>query len=803
MVKNPALPPLRMLFLLLTIAAVAHAQDTRNVTEPHVPPSCITLTAQLAPHNGLLSDSEERHHRDNARIEEAFAKCPAGQAVVLRAGGHGKTVFLIGPLHLREGVTLVVSKGAALWASRDPREYDNAPHSCGIVAEQRGPGCKPLILADHASHSGIMGEGVIDGRGGTKLLDEKETWWELAHRAKVEDANQSVSRILVVRNSDDFTLYGITLRNSPNCHVSTEHVHGFTAWGVKIDTPKWARNTDGIDPSSDTSDITIAHSYIRSGDDNISPKSSINVGPVTHMTVVDTHFYNGHGFGIGSQTSAGLNHIRVDGLTIDGSDNGLRIKSDKSRGGLVEDVQFRNVCIRNSPNPIVINPYYTTFDGTHIPLYRDITLENVHALTPGSVILRGLDEQHISQVALKNVTVDGLTAEDLHAEYAALTIHGGNLGQFFKENKVGPNVEINEQNASSSLPYACANQFPPFPENRTAPVSAELIPPADKTFYVAADGTGDYYSVQSAINKVPAEGGLVMVAPGTYREQVVIRQSHVTLMSSNPDPSKTIIVDDTSQGTRGSKESYATVHVLGDDFHARNITFENDFNRTHEQAYSGSQAQALNLDGDRNILSNVHILANQDTLYIGAKGCGQAGGHPGTNKPPCVAQPTRSYFTHCVVAGNVDYIYGDGNAVFEDCEIHNTVHAAGGFLTAQGKYLPDMQSTFVFNHCRATAEPGVTNVYLGRPWRPYASVVFLNTELGAHIVPEGWREWHPGETHYLDTAFFAEYHSTGPGANPAAREPKSHQLTPQEATHYETERFLAGKDHWNPKTELK
>lgn len=802
MAKNPGLPLLRIFFLFLTVTTTAHAQDTRNVTEPHIPAACATLTAELAPHNGLLSAAEELRHRDNARIEDAFAKCPAGQAVVLRAGEHGKTVFLIRPLHLRAGVTLVVSKGAAIWASRNPREYDNAPGSCGIVAAQRGPGCKPLILADHAPHSGIMGDGVIDGRGGTKLLGGTETWWELAHRAKVEDANQSVSRILVVRNSDDFTLYGITLRNSPNCHVSTEHVHGFTAWGVKIDTPKWARNTDGIDPSSDTSDITIAHSYIRSGDDNISPKSTIGIGPVTHMTVVDTHFYNGHGFGIGSQTSAGLSHIRVDGLTIDGSDNGLRVKSDKSRGGLVENVEFKDVCIRNSPNPIVINPYYTTFDGTHIPVYRDITLENVHALTSGTVILRGLDEQHISQVTLKDVTINGLESKDFHSEYATLTISRGNLGQMVRQNQVGPGVKVSEQDSSSAAVDACSNPFPTFPENHTAPVSAELIPPADKTFYVAADGTGDYYSVQSAINKVPAEGGVVMVAPGTYREQVLIKQSHVTLMSSNFDPSKTIIVDDTSQGTRGNKESYATVHVLGNDFHAENITFENDFNRTHQQAYSGSQAQALNLEGDRNILSNVHILANQDTLYIGAKGCGHAGGHPGAAAKPCAPQPTRSYFSHCVVAGNVDYIYGDGNAVFEDCEIHNTVHEAGGFLTAQGKYLPGMQSTFVFNRCHATAEPGVTNVYLGRPWRPYASVVFLNTELGTHIVPAGWREWHPGETHYLDTAFFAEYHSTGPGANPTTREPKSHQLTAQEAKQYETDRFLAGQDHWNPK-ELK
>jgi pectin methylesterase-like acyl-CoA thioesterase len=335
------------------------------------------------------------------------------------------------------------------------------------------------------------------------------------------------------------------------------------------------------------------------------------------------------------------------------------------------------------------------------------------------------------------------------------------------------------------------------------------------TFRVAPDGQGDYATVQSAIDHVPATGGTLLIAPGTYREQVIINQSHVTLRGTGPDPGSTIIVDDTSQGTRGTKPSYATVHVLGDDFRADDITFQNDFNRTHEQVSQGSQAQALNMEGDRNLLDHVHVLANQDTLYVGAKGCGQSGSlrrpapsntsfPPSTNPAPvpapaapCVPTPTRSYFTHCIVAGNVDFIYGDGNAVFNDCEIHSTLHAAGGYLTAQGRYLADQHSTFVFNHCRLTAEPGEQHVFLGRPWRPYASVVYLNCVMGAHIDPAGWREWGPN-THNLDTVFYAEYKSTGPGANPAARNPHSHQLTSAQAKQYESARFLGGSDHWKP-----
>jgi pectin methylesterase-like acyl-CoA thioesterase len=295
------------------------------------------------------------------------------------------------------------------------------------------------------------------------------------------------------------------------------------------------------------------------------------------------------------------------------------------------------------------------------------------------------------------------------------------------------------------------------------------------TLRVSAVGGAEYTTVQAAVDHLPASGGIVLIAPGTYREQVIVNQSHVTLKGTGSGPADTILVDDTSQGTRGAKPSYATLHVLGDDFHADNITFQNDFNRTHEQVFAGSQAQALNLEGDRNVLINVHILANQDTLYIGARGCGQAGSRrtaaPGTATnpatgpipaPACEPAATRSFFSHCVVAGNVDFIYGDGNAFFDQCEIHSTQHAEGGYLTAQGKYLASQQSMFVFNRCRLTAEPGETHVFLGRPWRPYASVVFLNCEMGAHIDPAGWREWHPGETHNLDTVFYAEYSPPGP-----------------------------------------
>jgi polygalacturonase len=133
---------------------VSAAQDARTVTEPKLPATCAVVKAELVPHAGMLTDAEERGRRDNARIEKAMAECAKGQAVELREDGGGKTVLLIGPMKLVSGVTLVVDAKVGVWGSRDPREYDVAPGSCGIVAEKRGPGCKPLLLAEDACRIG-------------------------------------------------------------------------------------------------------------------------------------------------------------------------------------------------------------------------------------------------------------------------------------------------------------------------------------------------------------------------------------------------------------------------------------------------------------------------------------------------------------------------------------------------------------------------------------------------------------------------------------------------------------------------
>jgi polygalacturonase len=710
--------------LLLWLPVVLHAQDTRHVVEPRFPESCTVLSAQLAAPAGVLPDAAERMP-DTARIQAAIDSCAAGKAVELNRSG-ANNIFLAGPLHLKSGVTLLVDRGVALFASRNPRDYDLTPGSCGVVNE-KGHGCQTWILADHAPGSGVMGDGAIDGRGGAKLIGQDVTWWDLARQAKVMDLSQSVPRMMVVRQSDNFTLYRISLSNSPNFHVGVEQTNGFTAWAVKIRTPKTARNTDGIDPSSSTN-VTIAYCDIDTGDDNVAIKTGAQ-GAAAYMTIAHNRFYSGHGMSIGSGTAGGVNAIRVTDLTIDGADNGIRIKSDRSRGGLVQDVSYENVCMRNVTNPIILTPMYTTFPGDRLPVYRDIVLKDVHSVTPGWLTLLGLDPQHKLGVTLDNVTVDGQRPEQVHTE----------------------NAEIRTVPGS---PLDCGRRFTP-PTIPSAPSAAVTIPPEDPTLYVAASGTGDYYSIQRAIDVAPAEGALISIAPGVYREVLKISRPNIRLRSPYSDPKKTVIVFDKSAGASGGTFNSATVDVRADNFSAENLTFANDFNATHPQTPVGSQALAISVAGDHAQFRNVRLLGNQDTVYV-SKG--------------------RQTFSRCYIEGNVDFIFGDGKTLFEDCEIHSTSHQIG-YITAQGKSTPDQDSGFVFNRCKLTAEPGVEHVWLGRPWRPYATVVFLNTEMGPHIEPAGWREWHPGETRSIDTAFYAEYGSTGPGARMAERDPHTKKLT--------------------------
>ena len=289
---------------------------------------------------------------------------------------------------------------------------------------------------------------------------------------------------------------------------------------------------------------------------------------------------------------------------------------------------------------------------------------------------------------------------------------------------------------------------------------------------------GAYASVQAAVNALPADGGTLELAPGEYREKLEISKPNVRLVGTGKRPQDVVLVWSDGANTAGGTFKSASVNVSGDGFRARNLTIQNDY---HLKDSRPSQAVALAITADRAVLEKVRLLGAQDTLYAASK----------------KTAPSRQYFKECYIEGHVDFIFGDAKAFFDRCHIHGISHETV-MITAQSKVRPDQDSAYVFDRCRITADPKVGELWFGRAWRPYATVIFMRTRIDAPLQPAGWREWTPGKTDTLSTATYAEYASTGPGASPSTREPQSRQLTADEAKAWSRDAFLAGADGWRP-----
>jgi len=276
---------------------------------------------------------------------------------------------------------------------------------------------------------------------------------------------------------------------------------------------------------------------------------------------------------------------------------------------------------------------------------------------------------------------------------------------------------------------------------------------------VAADGSGDFKTVQQALDHVPENKPVVIrIKPGVYREQIRVSagKNHITFRGD--DPLKTILTFRISAQQAGNTRLAFSTLINADDFRAENLTFENSFG-------TGSQAVALFVDADRASFQNCRFLGWQDTLFVNG---------------------SRHFFKDCYIEGHVDFIFGTASAVFENCTIHSK---GAGYVTAHYRTSNEEDTGFVFYRCRLTGENTGGGVYLGRPWRPYARVVFIECWLGAHIKPEGWDNWRDPARE--KTAWFAEYKSTGPGANPNARVAWSRQLTAAEAVQFSRAEFFS------------
>lgn len=289
------------------------------------------------------------------------------------------------------------------------------------------------------------------------------------------------------------------------------------------------------------------------------------------------------------------------------------------------------------------------------------------------------------------------------------------------------------------------------------------------TIVVARDGTGQFRTVGEAVEVCRAfmeYHKVIYVKRGTYKEKVVIPSWLTNIEICGEDVANTVITYDDHANIRmagtekpmGTFRTY-TVKVQGSRITFKNITIENN-------APKLGQAVALHTEGDRLLFVGCRFLGNQDTIYTGTGG-------------------TRLLFKDCYIEGTTDFIFGPSTAWFENCEIRSK---ADSYVTAASTP-KDASYGYVFNRCRLTANEGVTKVYLGRPWRPYAYTLFMNCELGSHIRTEGWHNW--GKTSNEQTTRYLEYGNTGSGSKTTGRATWTHQLTKKEAAQI-TQRSVLG-----------
>ena len=302
----------------------------------------------------------------------------------------------------------------------------------------------------------------------------------------------------------------------------------------------------------------------------------------------------------------------------------------------------------------------------------------------------------------------------------------------------------------------------------------------NQKYVVAQDGSGDFKTIQEAVNNVRDHSQVrveILVKNGVYNEKLVIPAWKKNIALRGEDKDKTIITHANYSGqvfpggdfTNNSKYSTYTsytVLVQGSDCVLQNLTIENTAGRV-------GQAVALATEADRIAVINCKILGNQDTLYTSKDG--------------------RNYFKDCYIAGTTDFIFGEATVVFQNCTIESL---SDSFITAAST-TKEQEFGFVFISCKLIGAEKATKVFLGRPWRPFAKTVFIDTDMGSHIVKEGWHPW-PGDPMFPDkdkTAFYAEFNSMGEGASPKTRVSWSKQLKKEDVEKYTLKNILR---NWQP-----
>jgi len=296
-----------------------------------------------------------------------------------------------------------------------------------------------------------------------------------------------------------------------------------------------------------------------------------------------------------------------------------------------------------------------------------------------------------------------------------------------------------------------------------------------KQIVVAQDGSGDYKTVQQALDAVPVNNKtriLIYIKNGLYKEKLHLNTGKNFVALTGESQFNTILTYDDHPGmvsasgdSINTSSSYSFL-IMGNDFIANNITFRNN------AGFNAGQAVAVETEGDKAVFINCRFIGNQDVLFLNN-------------------EKSRQYYKNCYIEGTTDFIFGSATAWFDNCSIYSKKNS---HITAASTP-KDNAYGFIFNNCRLTGDSSLHMVSLGRPWRSYAWVAYIHCYIGQQIKPEGWSNWN--KTDNYKTTRFAEYQNYGPGASTSSRVNWSKQLTTAEASEITLKNVFPG---WDPTT---
>ena len=300
-----------------------------------------------------------------------------------------------------------------------------------------------------------------------------------------------------------------------------------------------------------------------------------------------------------------------------------------------------------------------------------------------------------------------------------------------------------------------------------------LFPTFAQNYDIVVDrnGRGNFRNIQEAFDSIrafdPKGAVTIFIRNGVYKEKLVLPTYVCNVHIIGESREKTIITydDHANINKMGTFRTY-TFLIRGNDITIENLTVENS-------AEPLGQAVALHLEGDRIIVRNCRISGNQDTIYTGRENC-------------------RQYFENCYIEGTTDFIFGPSTCWFENCTLHCKKNS---YITAASTP-QNIVYGYIFNRCDITLAKDVSDVYLGRPWRPYAMVLFMNCRLPEGINPAGWHNW--GKPENEATVRYMEYNNSGAGVSCRQRVSWAKALTDKEASGYTVENVMKGCDGWNP-----